>query len=161
MSCRFLVHPSPSRVLSISLPLLLIPPLTPLTPLTPSHPSHSLSLTLITPLTGTPSLKRRFEQNQQDCTLTLLSLLPTIVEDLFTKMNVEQLTEQLKRNRQSTTTVTAATTATTTTNTTSTTTATATANAADSDEARQAKLEMWERLKIYSRFPPVVGGRDA
>lgn len=42
------------------------------------------------------SLRRRFAQNQEDCTFTVLALLPTLGDQLFAKHNVEQLTESLR-----------------------------------------------------------------
>ncbi|KAJ9476200.1 Peroxisomal biogenesis factor 3 [Pseudozyma hubeiensis] len=42
------------------------------------------------------NLRRRFAQNQEDCTFTVLALLPTLGDQLFNKHNVEQLTESLR-----------------------------------------------------------------
>lgn len=42
------------------------------------------------------SLRRRFAQNQEDCTFTVLALLPTLGDQLFAKHDVEQLTESLR-----------------------------------------------------------------
>lgn len=42
------------------------------------------------------NLRRRFAQNQEDCTFTVLALLPTLGDQLFAKHNVEQLTESLR-----------------------------------------------------------------
>ncbi|EST06798.2 Peroxin-3 [Kalmanozyma brasiliensis GHG001] len=42
------------------------------------------------------NLRRRFAQNQEDCTFTVLALLPTLGDQLFSKHNVEQLTESLR-----------------------------------------------------------------
>lgn len=46
------------------------------------------------------SLRRRFEQNQEDCTYTVLALLPSIREEIIDALPVEQLTEQLQQERQ-------------------------------------------------------------
>ncbi|TKY87009.1 hypothetical protein EX895_003686 [Sporisorium graminicola] len=42
------------------------------------------------------NLRRRFAQNQEDCTFTVLALLPTLGDQLFSKYDVEQLTESLR-----------------------------------------------------------------
>lgn len=42
------------------------------------------------------NLRRRFVQNQEDCTFTVLALLPTLGDQLFAKHNVEELTESLR-----------------------------------------------------------------
>ncbi len=47
------------------------------------------------------SLRRRFAQNQEDCTFTVLALLPTLGDQLFEKMNVEELTSMLQKSRVS------------------------------------------------------------
>lgn len=58
-----------------------------------SHPSdHGFLLT-------TPSIRRRFEQNQTDCTITVLALLPTLTENIIEKLPVEQLTHELQQKR--------------------------------------------------------------
>ncbi|KAI6836695.1 Peroxin-3 [Hortaea werneckii] len=46
------------------------------------------------------NLRRRFEQNQEDCTYTVLALLPTIREEILEILPVEQITEELQRERQ-------------------------------------------------------------
>ena len=46
------------------------------------------------------SLRRRFEQNQEDCTYTVLALLPTVREEIIGALPVEQITEQLQQERQ-------------------------------------------------------------
>ena len=48
----------------------------------------------------TNSLRRRFEQNQTDCTYTVLALLPTAAEDILEALPVEELTKELQRKRQ-------------------------------------------------------------
>ncbi|KDN45615.1 Peroxin-3-domain-containing protein [Tilletiaria anomala UBC 951] len=45
------------------------------------------------------NLRRRFAQNQEDCTFTVLALLPTLGDQLFESMNVEDLTSQLQKSR--------------------------------------------------------------
>ncbi|KAK0772651.1 peroxin [Friedmanniomyces endolithicus] len=46
------------------------------------------------------NLRRRFEQNQEDCTYTVLALLPTIRDEVIAALPVEQITEQLQQERQ-------------------------------------------------------------
>lgn len=46
-----------------------------------------------------PSLRRRFEQNQTDCTYTVLALLPTAAEDILEALPVEELTKELQKKR--------------------------------------------------------------
>ncbi|KAJ1925946.1 peroxin [Tieghemiomyces parasiticus] len=46
------------------------------------------------------NLRRRFEQNQQDCTFTVMSLLPTLCEPILDAMNVEKLVQTLKEYRK-------------------------------------------------------------
>ncbi|KAG0195697.1 peroxin, partial [Mortierella sp. GBA30] len=46
-----------------------------------------------------PIMKRRFEQNQQDCVFTVLSLLPTLGDQLLHEMNVESITARLQQSR--------------------------------------------------------------
>ena len=43
------------------------------------------------------SLRRRFLQNQEDCTFTLLALLPTLSAQIMEEMDVEDLTHQLQQ----------------------------------------------------------------
>ncbi|KAI8919403.1 Peroxin-3 [Powellomyces hirtus] len=50
--------------------------------------------------TAKSNVKRRFEQNLQDCTFAVGSLLPTLGENLFTELNVELVTAQLQQSRQ-------------------------------------------------------------
>lgn len=42
------------------------------------------------------SLRRRFEQNQTDCTFTVLALLPTATENVLEALPVEDLTRELQ-----------------------------------------------------------------
>ncbi|KAF2861987.1 Peroxin-3 [Piedraia hortae CBS 480.64] len=46
------------------------------------------------------NLQRRFRQNQEDCTYTVLALLPTVREEVFSALPVEQISEQLQQERQ-------------------------------------------------------------
>jgi peroxin-3 len=45
------------------------------------------------------SLRRRFEQNQTDCTFTVLALLPTVTENILEALPVEQLTHELQQKK--------------------------------------------------------------
>lgn len=45
------------------------------------------------------SLRRRFEQNQADCTFTVLALLPTATENILEALPVEELTRELQKKR--------------------------------------------------------------
>ncbi|KAF8956550.1 peroxin [Entomortierella lignicola] len=49
--------------------------------------------------TAEENMKRRFEQNQQDCVFTVLSLLPTLGDQLLHELNVELITAKLQQNR--------------------------------------------------------------
>jgi peroxin-3 len=44
-------------------------------------------------------LRRRFEQNQTDCTYTVLALLPTATENVIEALPVEELTKELQKKR--------------------------------------------------------------
>jgi peroxin-3 len=44
-------------------------------------------------------LRRRFEQNQEDCTFTVLAILPTAVDNIFEALPVEQLLDELQQQR--------------------------------------------------------------
>ncbi|KAH9828326.1 peroxisomal biogenesis factor 3-like [Teratosphaeria destructans] len=46
------------------------------------------------------NLRRRFQQNQEDCTYTVLALLPTIRDEILQALPVEEITEQLQQERQ-------------------------------------------------------------
>lgn len=46
------------------------------------------------------SLKRRFQQNQNDCVFTVLSLLPTLGEQILYEMNVEAAWAKLQESRK-------------------------------------------------------------
>ncbi|KAH8702565.1 putative peroxisomal membrane protein [Talaromyces proteolyticus] len=45
------------------------------------------------------NLRRRFEQNQADCTFTVLALLPTATENIIEALPVEDLTSELQKKR--------------------------------------------------------------
>ncbi|KAJ3253410.1 peroxin [Boothiomyces macroporosus] len=50
---------------------------------------------------ATSNIKRRFEQNLQDCYFVIQSLLPSISDNLLQYLNVELLTTQLKQRDES------------------------------------------------------------
>lgn len=43
------------------------------------------------------SLRRRFEQNQEDCTFTVLALLPTAATNVLEAMNTEKITYEIQQ----------------------------------------------------------------
>ncbi|KKA28277.1 hypothetical protein TD95_001860 [Thielaviopsis punctulata] len=43
------------------------------------------------------NLRRRFEQNQEDCTFTVMALLPTATQNILEAMNTESITYQIQR----------------------------------------------------------------
>ncbi|KAF2128700.1 Peroxin-3 [Dothidotthia symphoricarpi CBS 119687] len=45
------------------------------------------------------NLRRRFEQNQQDCTFTVLAILPTATENILDAIPVERVLEELQRQK--------------------------------------------------------------
>ncbi|TID17265.1 hypothetical protein CANINC_004029 [Pichia inconspicua] len=45
-------------------------------------------------------IKKRFAQTQKDCYMTFLSFLPALVEPIYTCLNVEQVTGELKLSRR-------------------------------------------------------------
>ena len=45
------------------------------------------------------NLQRRFEQNQEDCTFTVLAILPTATEKVLDAIPVEQVLEELQRQK--------------------------------------------------------------
>jgi peroxin-3 len=47
------------------------------------------------------SLRRRFEQNQEDCTFTVLALLPTATTNILKKMNTEEITYEIQQMKGS------------------------------------------------------------
>jgi peroxin-3 len=50
------------------------------------------------PLTSR-SLRRRFEQNQEDCTFTVLAILPTATENILEALPVERALAELQRDK--------------------------------------------------------------
>lgn len=50
-------------------------------------------------LTSSYSLRRRFAQNQEDCTFTVLALLPTAAENILEAMPLENITLELQRKK--------------------------------------------------------------
>ncbi|KAI7905032.1 Peroxin-3 [Cokeromyces recurvatus] len=46
------------------------------------------------------NLKRRFQQNQNDCVFTVLSLLPTLGDQILTEMNIEKDWAKLQESRK-------------------------------------------------------------
>jgi peroxin-3 len=46
------------------------------------------------------SLRRRFEQNQEDCAFTVLAILPTATENILEALPVEQTLGELQRQRE-------------------------------------------------------------
>ena len=47
------------------------------------------------------SLKRRFEQNQEDCSVTVLELLPQVVDAIMKDLPVERITGELQQKKAS------------------------------------------------------------
>lgn len=45
------------------------------------------------------SLRRRFEQNQEDCTFTVLALLPTATENVIAALETERITYELQQQK--------------------------------------------------------------
>jgi peroxin-3 len=45
------------------------------------------------------SLRRRFEQNQEDCTYTVLALLPTATENILAELETERITFELQQQK--------------------------------------------------------------
>jgi peroxin-3 len=43
------------------------------------------------------NLRRRFEQNQEDCTFTVLALLPTVTGNVLEALNTEQITYEIQQ----------------------------------------------------------------
>ncbi|PGH10131.1 hypothetical protein AJ80_07582 [Polytolypa hystricis UAMH7299] len=54
---------------------------------------------MISRRTARENLRRRFEQNQTDCTFTVLALLPTATENILEALPVEDLTNELQRKK--------------------------------------------------------------
>ena len=45
------------------------------------------------------SLRRRFQQNQEDCTITVLALLPTATQNIVEALPVESITHELQQKK--------------------------------------------------------------
>ena len=45
------------------------------------------------------SLRRRFEQNQEDCTFTVLALLPTATDNILAELETEHITFELQQQK--------------------------------------------------------------
>ncbi|KAF2174920.1 Peroxin-3 [Zopfia rhizophila CBS 207.26] len=45
------------------------------------------------------NLRRRFEQNQEDCTFTVLAILPTATENIIDAIPVEQILDELQKHK--------------------------------------------------------------
>ncbi|KAL9640163.1 MAG: hypothetical protein Q9164_000431 [Protoblastenia rupestris] len=45
------------------------------------------------------NLRRRFQQNQEDCTITVLELLPTVTEDILEALPSEKISEELQQRK--------------------------------------------------------------
>ncbi|KHJ34252.1 putative peroxin-3 family protein [Erysiphe necator] len=45
------------------------------------------------------NLRRRFEQNQEDCTLTVLALLPTAADNIIAELGTEKITYELQQQK--------------------------------------------------------------
>ena len=45
------------------------------------------------------SLRRRFQQNQEDCTITVLELLPTVAENILEALPAEKIAEEIQQKR--------------------------------------------------------------
>lgn len=45
------------------------------------------------------SLRRRFEQNQEDCTFTVLAILPTATDNILDAVPVEHVLEELQKQK--------------------------------------------------------------
>ncbi|KAJ3213116.1 peroxin [Dinochytrium kinnereticum] len=79
--------------------------------------------------TAKANVKLRFEQNQKDCTFTILRLLPTLGLQLNPALDVESITAWLQQAKN------------------------ASAVGMDSPEALKAKkMEKWQELKVLSQF---------
>ncbi len=48
---------------------------------------------------NSPSLRRRFQQNQEDCTLTVLALIPAAAEKVVGALPVESITKELQQKK--------------------------------------------------------------
>lgn len=50
-------------------------------------------------LSNSYSLRRRFEQNQEDCTFTVLALLPTATDNILAELETERITFELQQQK--------------------------------------------------------------
>ena len=51
------------------------------------------------PSLTTTSLRRRFQQNQEDCTITVLELLPTVSENIIEALPSEKILDELQQKK--------------------------------------------------------------
>lgn len=49
------------------------------------------------PANLSPSLRRRFQQNMQDCTYTIMAYMPTLASRIFEELDVERISLELQR----------------------------------------------------------------
>ncbi len=45
------------------------------------------------------SLRRRFQQNQEDCTITVLELLPTVAENVIEALPAERISKEIQQKK--------------------------------------------------------------
>ena len=45
------------------------------------------------------SLRRRFQQNQEDCTITVLELLPTAAENVVEALSAERISKEIQQKK--------------------------------------------------------------
>ena len=45
------------------------------------------------------SLRRRFQQNQEDCTITVLELLPTVAENIIEALPAERISKEIQQKK--------------------------------------------------------------
>lgn len=50
-------------------------------------------------LTNLDSLRRRFQHNQEDCTITVLELLPTVAENILEALPTEKIAEEIQQKK--------------------------------------------------------------
>lgn len=90
-------------------------------------------------------IKKRFAQTQKDCYMTFLSFLPALVEPIYTNLNVEQVTSELKLSRRNKGIQSAS------DDTTSVTRSDPGENVVNADiENKRTKAELWQDLKLKS-----------
>lgn len=90
-------------------------------------------------------IKKRFAQTQKDCYMTFLSFLPALVEPIYTNLNVEQVTSELKLSRRNKGIQSAS------DDTTSVTRSDPGENVVNTDiENKRTKAELWQDLKLKS-----------